>query len=327
MAYGALGDIVDLGDGRYQITTTNRNALAPMATAQDYVNFARGEGKNFFEFNPNESFMFAPQDDLPEKPEGMDLDMPSGGMTPEQLAAGAGATVGQVAGQIGAAAAASGGLSGTNLLAGVPFSSSFALGEDARRPVIKGGRPVYETADGAPTFDLSTKNAQGKLVQNKEVSKDPNALQTAGQNLARARNQIRLGGFKPDLVKDQDRLLGTNPNIFQDFLPDQSGKGSMGYGGRVVDRLNPLGEAGSAGRINYTTSMYAGGANALTQMAFGVKPKQAIKSAAKTEAVRLGVSALTGSQTIGNIAAMVAPKVIKVAEKIGRKFEKLFGIG
>ena len=73
--------------------------------------------------------------------------------------------------------------------------------------------------------------------------------------------------------------------------------------------------------------MYAGGANALTQMAFGVKPKQAIKSAAKTEAVRLGVTALTGSQTIGNIAAMVAPKVIKAAEKVGRKFKKLFGIG
>jgi len=306
MAYGALGDIVDLGDGRYQITTTNRNALAPMATAQDYVNFARGEGKNFFEFNPNESFMFAPQDDLPEKPEGMDLDMPSGGMTPEQLAAGAGATVGQVAGQIGAAAAASGSLvpSGTDLLAGVPFSNVFTKNQAM-------GGLVVDSA-GVPVLDK-----QGALQYNKQ-----SPFQKAESNLAAARGTVRMAGFDPSKINPKDmsgRLTGSNPNIFQDF---RAKDGNMGYGSRVVDRLNPLGEAGSAGRINYTTSMYAGGANALTQMAFGVKPKQAIKSAAKTEAVRLGVTALTGNQTIGNVAAMVAPKIIKVAEKIGRKFKQ-----
>jgi len=322
MAYGALGDIVDLGDGRYQITTTNRNALAPMATAQDYVNFARGEGKNFFEFNPNESFMFAPQDDLPEKPEGMDLDPPSEGMTPEQLAAGAGATVGQVAGQIGAAAAASGGLSGANLLAGVPFASTLS---GTQKQIIDntklGKQPVYLLND-QDTYE-QYRMVDGVKTPNLKKMEEPSAFQKAGQNLSNARNKIRLGGFDPTKV-DENRFLGTNPNIFQDF---RAKDGNMGYGGRVVDRLNPLGDAGSAGRINYTTSMYAGGANALTQMAFGVKPKQAIKSAAKTEAVRLGVSALTGSQTIGNIAAMVAPKVIKAAEKVGRKFKKLFGIG
>ena len=320
MAYGALGDIVDLGDGRYQITTTNRNALAPMATAQDYVNFARGEGKNFYETNLGKSFMFAPQDDLPEKPEGMDLDMPSGGMTPEQLAAGAGATVGQVAGQIGAAAAASGGLSAANLLAGVPFASTLA---GTQKQIIDntkiGKQPVY-LQNGEQTYD-QYRMVDGVKTPNLKKMEEPSAFQKAGQNLSNARNKIRLGGFDPTKV-DENRFLGTNPNIFQDF---RTKDGNMGYGGRVLNRLDPRldprGQA-SAGRINYTTSMYAGGANALTQMAFGVKPKQAIKSAAKTEAVRLGVTALTGSQTIGNIAAMVAPKVIKVAEKIGRKFEQ-----
>jgi len=320
MAYGALGDIVDLGDGRYKITTTERSALAPMLTAQDYVNFARGEAKNFFEFNPNESFMFAPQDDLPEKKEGMDLDMPSGGMTPEQLAAGAGATVGQVAGQIGAAAAASGGLSGANLLAGVPFASTLA---GTQKQIIEntklGKQPVYLLND-QDTYE-QYRMVDGVKTANLKKKEDASAFQKAGQNLSNARNKIRLGGFDPTKV-DENRFLGTNPNIFQDF---RAKDGNMGYGGRVLNRLDPRldpkGQA-SAGRINYTTSMYAGGANALTQMAFGVKPKQAIKSAAKTEAVRLGVTALTGSQTIGNIAAMVAPKVIKVAEKIGRKFEK-----
>ena len=305
MAYGALGDIVDLGDGRYQITNTERSALAPMLTAQDYVNFARGEGKNFFEFNPNESFMFAPQDDLPEKTEGMDLDPPSGGMTPEQLAAGAGATVGQLAGNIGAAAAASGSLvpSGTDLLAGVPFSNVFTKNQAM-------GGLVVDSA-GVPVLDK-----QGALQYNKQ-----SPFQKAESNLAAARGTVRMAGFDPSKINPKDmsgRLTGSNPNIFQDF---RAKDGNMSYGGRVLNRLDPRGQA-SAGRINYTTSMYAGGANALTQMAFGVKPKQAIKSAAKTEAVRLGVSALTGSQTIGNIAAMVAPKVIKVAEKIGRKFEK-----
>ena len=299
MAYGALGDIVDLGDGRYQITTTNRSALEPMATAQDYVDFARGKGRNFFEFNPNKSFMFAPQDDLPEKPEGMDLDPPSGGPTPEQLAAGAGSVVGGAAGNIGAAAAASGAFSGVNLLAGVPFASSFALEDGTSVPLKINGKNVYiDNITKKQTLNLVDK--KGHLNQN--AKGEPSALQTAGTNLATARNTVRMGGFTGE----------GKPNIFKNF-PAKDGQSS--YFGRVGNRLNIFGEEGSAGNIGLQTAAYAGGANALTQMALGVKPKKAIESAFKTEAVRLGVTALTNSSMIGNVAALVAKPILKGAKK------------
>ena len=279
----------DLGDGTYRITRMGRRLRDLGIAPQDYKYLAAGGGVNYYEPYEMSSFIYRPEDDQVKPPEGFGEGMPE--VDTDLAAAATGSSIGALAGNIGAASAASGGFSGANLLAGVPFASSF--GGDVTMKMGKNNVPEYRL--------------------NGEIIAEPSAFQKASANLSSARDTVRMGGFTGDV----------KPNILDNF-PAKDGQ--PGYFGRVGNRLNIFDEAGSAGRIGLQTAAYAGGANALTQMALGVKPKQAIKSAAKTEAVRLGVSALTGSQTIGNLAAMAAPKVIKAVESFAGKFGKVFGI-
>ena len=260
----------DLGDGTYRITRMGRRLRDLGIAPQDYKYLAAGGGVNYYEPYEMSSFIYRPEDDQVKPPEGFGEGMPE--VDTDLAAAATGSSIGALAGNIGAASAASGGFSGANLLAGVPFASSF--GGDVTMKMGKNNVPEYRL--------------------NGEIIAEPSAFQKASANLSSARDTVRMGGFTGDV----------KPNITD-----------PGYFGRVGNRLNIFDEAGSAGRIGLQTAAYAGGANALTQMALGVKPKKAIESAFKTEAVRLGVTALTNSSMIGNVAALVAKPILKGAKK------------
>ena len=286
----------DLGDGSYRITRMGRRLRDLGIAPQDYKYLAAGGGVNYYEPYEMSSFIYRPEDDQVKTPEGFGEGMPE--VDPDLSAAVTGSSIGALAGNIGAASAASGGLSGTNLLAGIPFASSFG-GDGKDVPFKINGKNVYtDNITKKETFNLADK--KGNLNQKK--MKEPNAFQKASANLSSARDTVRMGGFTGDV----------KPNIFDNF-PTQDNQ--PGYFGRVGNRLNIFDGAGSAGRIGLQTAAYAGGANALTQMALGVKPKKAIESAFKTEAVRIGVTAITGNSMIGNVAALVAKPILKGAKK------------
>tara|TARA_R110002126_G_scaffold110364_2_gene247659 strand:- start:2469 stop:3419 length:951 start_codon:yes stop_codon:yes gene_type:complete len=260
----------DLGDGTYRITRMGRRLRDLGIAPQDYKYLAAGGGVNYYEPYEMSSFIYRPEDDQVKPPEGFGEGMPE--VDTDLAAAATGSSIGALAGNIGAASAASGGFSGANLLAGVPFASSF--GGDVTMTMGKNNVPEYRL--------------------NGEIIAEPSAFQKASANLSSARDTVRMGGFTGE----------GKPNITD-----------PGYFGRVGNRLNIFDEAGSAGRIGLQTAAYAGGANALTQMALGVKPKKAIESAFKTEAVRIGVTAITGNSMIGNVAALVAKPILKGAKK------------
>ena len=260
----------DLGDGTYRITRMGRRLRDLGIAPQDYKYLAAGGGVNYYEPYEMSSFIYRPEDDQVKPPEGFGEGMPE--VDTDLAAAATGSSIGALAGNIGAASAASGGFSGANLLAGVPYASSF--GGDVTMTMGKNNVPEYRL--------------------NGEIIAEPSAFQKASANLSSARDTVRMGGFTGDV----------KPNITD-----------PGYFGRVGNRLNIFDEAGSAGRIGLQTAAYAGGANALTQMALGVKPKKAIESAFKTEAVRIGVTAITGNSMIGNVAALVAKPILKGAKK------------
>ena len=260
----------DLGDGTYRITRMGRRLRDLGIAPQDYKYLAAGGGVNYYEPYEMSSFIYRPEDDQVKPPEGFGEGMPE--VDTDLAAAATGSSIGALAGNIGAASAASGGFSGANLLAGVPFASSF--GGDVTMTMGKNNVPEYRL--------------------NGEIIAEPSAFQKASANLSSARDTVRMGGFTGDV----------KPNITD-----------PGYFGRVGNRLNIFDEAGSAGNIGLQTAAYAGGANALTQMALGVKPKKAIESAFKTEAVRIGVTAITGNSMIGNVAALVAKPILKGAKK------------
>ena len=260
----------DLGDGTYRITRMGRRLRDLGIAPQDYKYLAAGGGVNYYEPYEMSSFIYRPEDDQVKPPEGFGEGMPE--VDTDLAAAATGSSIGALAGNIGAASAASGGFSGANLLAGVPFASSF--GGDVTMKMGKNNVPEYRL--------------------NGEIIAEPSAFQKASANLSSARDTVRMGGFTGDV----------KPNITD-----------PGYFGRVGNRLNIFDEAGSAGNIGLQTAAYAGGANALTQMALGVKPKKAIESAFKTEAVRIGVTAITGNSMIGNVAALVAKPILKGAKK------------
>ena len=260
----------DLGDGTYRITRMGRRLRDLGIAPQDYKYLAAGGGVNYYEPYEMSSFIYRPEDDQVKPPEGFGEGMPE--VDTDLAAAATGSSIGALAGNIGAASAASGGFSGANLLAGVPFASSF--GGDVTMTMGKNNVPEYRL--------------------NGEIIAEPSAFQKASANLSSARDTVRMGGFTGE----------GKPNITD-----------PGYFGRVGNRLNIFDGAGSAGRIGLQTAAYAGGANALTQMALGVKPKKAIESAFKTEAVRIGVTAITGNSMIGNVAALVAKPILKGAKK------------
>jgi hypothetical protein len=260
----------DLGDGTYRITRMGRRLRDLGIAPQDYKYLAAGGGVNYYEPYEMSSFIYRPEDDQVKPPEGFGEGMPE--VDTDLAAAATGSSIGALAGNIGAASAASGGFSGANLLAGVPYASSF--GGDVTMKMGKNNVPEYRL--------------------NGEIIAEPSAFQKAGANLSSARDTVRMGGFTGE----------GKPNITD-----------PGYFGRVGNRLNIFDGAGSAGRIGLQTAAYAGGANALTQMALGVKPKKAIESAFKTEAVRIGVTAITGNSMIGNVAALVAKPILKGAKK------------
>jgi len=275
----------DLGDGSYRITRMGRRLRDLGIAPQDYKYLAAGGGVNYYEPYEMSSFIYRPEDDQAKPPEGFGDGLPDEDIDPDVSAAAVGSSIGGMAGNVGAAAAASGGFSGANLLAGIPFASSF--GGDVTMKMGENNVPVYRL--------------NGEIIEN------PSAFQKAGANLSSARNEVRMGGFTGEV----------NPNIIDNFSAKD---GQPGYFGRVGNRLNIFDDAGSAGNIGLQTAAYAGGANALTQMALGVKPKKAIESAFKTEAVRIGVTALTSNSMIGNVAALVAKPILKGAKKVLRKF-------
>ena len=305
--YGALSRVnptqpIYAEDGKTQIgftgTPRGRRLRDLGIDPQNYARFARQGGTNFFEYydKPSYDYLYSKDSNETQKPEGFDDPFSDDGPTPEEIAAGIGNTIAPLAGNIGAASAASGGLSPTNLLAGIPYIGTGA----AAKQVMAGNRPVFLDHDGTQTFELSSKvDGKGQLVAHEKMMTKQTPFQeqreAASSSLSDARNTVRMGGYDG----------AGNPYIT-----------TPGYLGRVGNRLNPL---SAAGRINYTTSMYAGGANALTQMALGVKPKKAIESAFKTESVRLGVTALTGNAIIGNVASLVAAPILKGVKKFACK--------
>ena len=293
----------DLGDGSYRITRMGRRLRDLGIAPQDYKYLAAGGGVNYYEPYEMSSFIYRPEDDQAKPPEGFGDGLPDEDIDPDVSAAAVGSSIGGMAGNVGAAAAASGGLSGANLLAGIPFASSFG-GDGKSVPLKINGKNVYiDNITDEQT--LSFVDGKGKL--NQTAKAEPSAFQKASKNLSSARNEVRMGGFTGEV----------NPNIIDNFSAKD---GQPGYFGRVGNRLNIFDDAGSAGNIGLQTAAYAGGANALTQMALGVKPKKAIESAFKTEAVRIGVTAITGNSMIGNVAALVAKPILKGAKKVLRKF-------
>jgi hypothetical protein len=327
--YGALSrvnprqDILDEDGNKIGFTGTpkGRRVRDLGIDPRNYVNFARQGGTNFFEYydKPSYDYYFDTDGNPTQKPEGFDDGLPEGdGIDLDAAAAATGSNIGALAGNIGASAAVGGNLipTGTDLLAGIPYIQS--LSGDQKQTQI-GKYPIYYTDGEGTPHTTSPLNDKGK--RNDPVLNDKTAIQTSGERLAASRDTFRNAGYTPNEA-DADRLLGSGPNIFQNF----PAKGDQpGYFGRVKNRMDPR-KAGSAGRINLQRSAYAGTANALTQMALGVKPKKALESAAKTESVRYGVSVLTGSQAAGNVAALVAKPILKAAKKVACKtgFSKLY---
>jgi len=312
MAYGALGDIVDLGDGRYQITTTNRNALAPMATAQDYVNFARGEGKNFFEFNPNESFMFAPQDDLPEKPEGMDLDPPSEGMTPEQIEAGisaTGASIGGVAGSNVASALAGGAAGAAAGLAAVPDMF-------IRSPLTTQQLAANENAANLG-LKLPYKNPKGRLGFGVNFEDNLTATQiNALTPPQKAKYYAQQGQKDFQTAAESGQLVSPDNSLFPSYKPTtvEGVTQPVGYLKKSVNRLNP---STVAGRQNMKQSAYAFAGDFAVQVAMGQDVGKAAKNAAENSVIRYGVKAFGGNELVTSLVIAAKPKIKKFLKKSG----------